>query len=213
MTTLRRALQGVFFLPCKVACLHGVVTLFSFRILQIEFPFFAALMVSWGAFPIQAVRDFWRTVICWSYAKSLRTMYSFLCFPSCMVCLPHIQFTSLFHVGGRWSRSLFCQSCRRTLCAGRGRQRSCCVGAGSWVSCLLCRNMEFCLLLTRSSARRYIDSSRPVRGIAVNRHTCNDPRDTPQVPTFQGVNFERLNYVEFVQPLEEEQMMTDLFST
>lgn len=46
MTTLRGALQGVFFLPCKVACLHGVVTLFSFRTLQIEFPFFAAFLVS-----------------------------------------------------------------------------------------------------------------------------------------------------------------------
>lgn len=46
MTTLRGALQGVFFLPCKVACLHGVVTLFSFLTLQIEFPYFAAFMVS-----------------------------------------------------------------------------------------------------------------------------------------------------------------------
>lgn len=46
MSTLRGALQGVFFLPCKVASLRGVVTLFSFRILQIEFPFFASFMVS-----------------------------------------------------------------------------------------------------------------------------------------------------------------------
>ena len=46
MTTLRGALQGVFFLPCKVACLHGVVTLFSFLAFQIEFPYFAAFMVS-----------------------------------------------------------------------------------------------------------------------------------------------------------------------
>lgn len=45
MSTLRGALQGVLFLPCKVACLHGVVTLLSFRALQIEFPFFAAFMV------------------------------------------------------------------------------------------------------------------------------------------------------------------------
>lgn len=46
MQTLRGALQGVFFLPCKVACLHGVVTLLSFLTLQIEFPYFAAFMVS-----------------------------------------------------------------------------------------------------------------------------------------------------------------------
>lgn len=47
MTMLRGALQGVFFLPCKVACLHGVVTLVSFKVLQIELPFFAASVVSW----------------------------------------------------------------------------------------------------------------------------------------------------------------------
>lgn len=46
MTTLRGAIEGVFFLPCKVACLRGVVTLFSFKVLQIEFPFFAAFLVS-----------------------------------------------------------------------------------------------------------------------------------------------------------------------
>lgn len=47
MTLLRGAIQGVFFLPCKVACLHGVVTLFSFTVLQVEFPFFAAFVVSY----------------------------------------------------------------------------------------------------------------------------------------------------------------------
>lgn len=46
MTMLRGALQGVFFLPCKVACLHGMVTLLSFKVLQIDFPFFAAFVVS-----------------------------------------------------------------------------------------------------------------------------------------------------------------------
>lgn len=46
MTTLRGALQGVFFLPCKVACLRGVVTLVSFLTLQIEFPYFASFLVS-----------------------------------------------------------------------------------------------------------------------------------------------------------------------
>ena len=56
MTKLRRALQGVFFLPCKVACLRGVVTLFSFRVLQIEFPFFAAFMVSQDGFRTEIVR-------------------------------------------------------------------------------------------------------------------------------------------------------------
>lgn len=38
--------QGVFFLTRKVACLHGVVTLFSFVVLDKEYLSFAAFYVS-----------------------------------------------------------------------------------------------------------------------------------------------------------------------
>lgn len=58
---LRGAIQGVFFLPCKVACLHGVVTLFSFTLLQIEFPFFAAFVVS----NVRLAFCGWCAMLCW----------------------------------------------------------------------------------------------------------------------------------------------------
>eukprot|EP00752_Nemacystus_decipiens_P012877 g11399.t1 len=64
MTTLRDALQGVLFLPCKVACLHGVVTLFSFLALQIEFPYFAAFMaVVVSVLPVVPAY-----IVCWPWA-------------------------------------------------------------------------------------------------------------------------------------------------
>ncbi|CAM9090697.1 unnamed protein product [Laminaria digitata] len=67
MNMLRGAIQGVFFLPCKVACLHGVVTLFSFVVLQIEFPFFAAfLAVLVSILPIVPAY-----IICWPWALTL----------------------------------------------------------------------------------------------------------------------------------------------
>ncbi|CAM9257720.1 unnamed protein product [Scytosiphon promiscuus] len=67
MATLRGAIEGVFFLPCKVACLRGVVTLFSFKILQIEFPFFAAfLAVLVSILPIVPAY-----IVCWPWALTL----------------------------------------------------------------------------------------------------------------------------------------------
>ncbi|CAM9187912.1 unnamed protein product [Hapterophycus canaliculatus] len=67
MATLRGAIEGVFFLPCKVACLRGAVTLFSFKILQIEFPFFAAfLAVLVSILPIVPAY-----IVCWPWAFTL----------------------------------------------------------------------------------------------------------------------------------------------
>lgn len=64
---LRGAVQGVFFLPCKVACLHGVVTLFSFTLLNIEFPFLAAfLAVVVSILPVVPAY-----VVCWPWAVML----------------------------------------------------------------------------------------------------------------------------------------------
>lgn len=64
---LRGAIQGVFFLPCKVACLHGVVTLLSFTLLKIEFPFFAAFMaVVVSILPVVPAY-----VVCWPWAVAL----------------------------------------------------------------------------------------------------------------------------------------------
>ncbi|CAM9155461.1 unnamed protein product [Ectocarpus sp. 13 AM-2016] len=67
MKKLRGAIHGVFFMPCKVACLHGVVTLLSFKVLQIEFPFFAAFVaVLVSILPI--VPAF---IVCWPWALML----------------------------------------------------------------------------------------------------------------------------------------------
>lgn len=64
---LRGAVQGVFFLPCKVACLHGVVTLFSFTLLNVEFPFFAAFVaVVVSILPVVPAY-----VVCWPWAVLL----------------------------------------------------------------------------------------------------------------------------------------------
>ncbi|CAM9742949.1 unnamed protein product [Sphacelaria rigidula] len=64
---LRGAIQGVFFLPCKVACLHGMVTLLSFTLLNIEFPFFAAFVaVVVSILPVVPAY-----VVCWPWAVAL----------------------------------------------------------------------------------------------------------------------------------------------
>jgi len=77
--------------------------------------------------------------------RSALAFIRFLCSPTCMVChisygtaTQHCQAQTMhpssyccFHAGGRRSWSLFYQSCRRTLCAGRGLWRLCCMGAGS----------------------------------------------------------------------------------
>lgn len=64
---LREAIQGVFFLPCKVASLHGVVTLFSFTVLNVDFPCFAAFVaVVVSILPVVPAY-----VVCWPWAVTL----------------------------------------------------------------------------------------------------------------------------------------------
>ncbi|CAM9249568.1 unnamed protein product [Ectocarpus fasciculatus] len=64
---LRGAIHGVFYMPCKVACLRGVVTLVSFKVLQIEFPFFAAFVaVLVSILPIVPAY-----IVCWPWALML----------------------------------------------------------------------------------------------------------------------------------------------
>lgn len=44
VVTLRSGIEGVFFLPCKIACFHGIITLCTFTALGIQFPFFATFL-------------------------------------------------------------------------------------------------------------------------------------------------------------------------
>ncbi|CAN0050740.1 unnamed protein product [Discosporangium mesarthrocarpum] len=64
---LRDSIEGVFFLPCKIACLHGVVTLCSFSVLGIDFPFFAAFL----AVVLSIVPIVPSYVVCWPWALVL----------------------------------------------------------------------------------------------------------------------------------------------
>lgn len=92
MTTLRGALQGVFFLPCKVACLHGVVTLFSFLTLQIEFPYFAAFMVSCLEWAEPATRTGSHDVMASMHSTLLlEKLHGFAAHPFEHPHLPHTQ--------------------------------------------------------------------------------------------------------------------------